>query len=249
MWSKRKKASGLRFCITATELPYDDLFEYREFTLAVSKLSQFRWFSANASRPEPSAVGLVHRTDIIYGDGREKPLLPFTLNFDTAPVLEKSSDSHLGGGFCDRFEWDRSRETKYTAAFPHYFLKLNLADPGGAIFDAFAAAFERGVISGYSYVHLRCIKSDATYAPVKAARGQMGDSSACLNARRELLQQIEQGKGTLPSVVFDHVAFDDNCLSKAPIWSWQWEGDDVADDVTGSMYQSKAVAKYRKSQG
>jgi hypothetical protein len=165
---------------------------------------------------------LVHDTN---GDGQ--PLLPVEVEFSFSQRHEE--------GYAGRGEvWkDLVHETV------SYKARFYICDPERRLYDQFVRAFEHAVMSGNSFVHLVLRRERKSY--IKDNR----EREAAIKARREelaaLMKQVDAGLADMPSVEFDHVAFDDMLVLKAPAWSHAWK----EETRFGSTFHDHKTAMWR----
>lgn len=222
MFRKKQTQSTLRYCQRATELPYDDLSEYREFSVAVVRISQFRDFPHPRDDAAPCAMGLLDGS-ATFLDGSEEPMLPVKIAFhdEVAPA-----GGHVGNGWMDQH---------YGAKENFFVLRLSIADPGHKLFKQVNSALERAAISKERFLHLRFRRSEET-KPFETK--SVADSVDTTNG---ILKAIEAGEAKFPRIVFDEVLFHDELRLAAEPWAWAWNELDAG----GARFRSPGVAKWR----
>lgn len=224
MFRKKTDVSAFRFCQSATELPYAELMDYRECTVAVSKLSRFQPFPPRDAQHPAEAFGIVH-SGSIFDDGSETPLLPVEIVFLPQPAR------------CRELGFAHLEQRAFEPNPLWYVLRVQIADPDGSIFAGVETAFKNAVMSGNRFMHLRLAKSHTLFP--------LEDKSESLSydERQAFLRGVDAGTGKLASMTFDEVLFHDQLTTEGPAWSHQW-----ADDPRHQSLFAKGVEKYRASQ-
>ena len=222
LFGKKTRHSSLRFCKHAVELPL--LFDMPVITVAISRLAQSRHFPAKArQRDGGTAYGLLHSW------GFERPVLPVEIEFSDYVPDERN---RIAWGWATTI--DANEE-------PHYILQVHVSDPDRAIFDAVQEAMMRAALSNYQYFHVE-FRHD--YLNRRGTREKMPDYTKKGQEREAMLRAVDNGDAKLPDLTFDEIAFADAVTTRAPMWSWDFW------NVVGqnsSIYQSAAVARYRKA--
>jgi hypothetical protein len=221
--SKRPKAPDSRFCLRPTEVPYAQLYSYDHFIVALSKISTTRaWPVGSYSSDGPVAYGLLHGSHTFPDHGVEEPLLPVQVSFGE-----------------DRFHPEQFGSAHFDRSLTHgiYVLNVRINDPEGSIAAAFETAMERAIVSGFDFMHLRCVKDRDPAKPHRT------DYSAQIKEDRSFLLQVEAGEAEFGRILFDRVFFDDGLTTKAPSWSWGWNGWEF--DLP--RFKSRATAKWRRN--
>jgi hypothetical protein len=218
---KAAEVSSSRFCMRAEELPYAHVYRYGRFTVAISKLSIPQSWPSRG-REDVKAYGLLHGS-MTFDDGMEEPVLPVELTF----WEDRFDPERFGSAHFDRSSNDGA-----------YVLNVLINDRTGDVLRAFAAAMERAVASGYSFMHVHCVKDRERDAPAKQ------DWRTQMDTDREFLRRVESGDAELESLEFDRVLFEAPHVTKAPSWTWAWEGWEFDQP----RFQSKATAKWRRKQ-
>lgn len=225
MFSRKVKAgeaSSSRFCVRPAELPYAQLYRYDHFVVAVSKLAMTRgWPAGSYSSDGPIAYGLLHGSQTrSYGRAQE-PLLPVEVRFERHCLYpERFGIANL----------DRSSED---GAF---MLTVSINDPDGSIAGAFDTALQRAIISGFDFMHLRCVKDRDPANPHRT------DYAAQIKEDRDFLLEVEAGEAEFAQIIFDRIFFDDGLTTKAPSWSWSWNGFELDQP----RFTSKATSRWRR---
>lgn len=144
----RRAISALRFCQTPEELPLAQLYDFRRFEIAISRVEQSRRFpEPDWLLEQPRAIGLLHAGGV-FDDGTATPVLPVALHFDVSPDAPAKLGC-LGEGILDCLGFDDAR---------HYVLDFTIADPAAEIFATVSRALERAALGGYNYTHLHCVR-------------------------------------------------------------------------------------------
>lgn len=212
----RRQASAGRFCRSPFELPYDLLYRYRHFTVAVASYSFWRtWPSHDITYDGPVAHGVLH-------GGRsypevDEPSLPVEVRFYT----RKPFSAAFGVAHFNRSSMD---------ADATYLLHVDIADPTGAIAAEFQAAMSRAISSGHSFKHLHCFpRRDAVES----------DQAEWDEQRSALLSRVDAGEASLPNIDLDRIQFEDDLTTNAPAWAWAWK------DWNFDRFQNPKVARWR----
>lgn len=221
--SKTTKHSTLRFCQRATELPYGPLWSYREFTVAISRTSQFKVFPSEGRASNPQAIGILHGSSTFH-DGSEEPILPVRIEFEPDP---RGHDGHLGDGWLDKH---------YGQDEEFFVLELSIRDPGLKLFREFDQAVERAALSGFNYFHARFKKNEGTL-PLETD----GNFSKRYDQQGAHLKAVEAGEAGLKRVVCDEVLFWNRMTTKAPSWAYGWP----EYEMDAPAFQSAGTAKRR----
>jgi hypothetical protein len=224
MFGRKKRAAAVpdsRFCIRPAEVPYAWLYRYDHFVLALSKLSlQSEWSSGSLSG-ETAAYGLLHGSHTFPDRGTEEPLLPVEVTFGEDTYHPDS----LGLASLERTSDDGP-----------FVLYVGINDPDGSIATAFATAMQHAIISGRSFLHLRCVKSRSYERPLRT------DYALQFKEDQEFLKRVESGDAEFEQITFDRIFFDDQLITKAQQWSWDW----TAFEFEQARFKSKATAKWRR---
>ena len=211
-----------RFCLRPAELPYAQLYRYDHFVVAVSKLSMTRaWPAGSYSSDGPIAYGLLHGSHTFPDHRAEEPLLPVQVSFGE----DRFHPERFGSAHFDRSSKDGA-----------YVLYVQINDPDGSIAVAFDTAMQRAIISGFDFMHLRCVKDRDPANPHRT------DYAAQIKEDRDFLLQVEAGEAAFAQVFFDRIFFDDGLTTKAPSWSWSWNGWEFDQP----RFRSKATGRWRR---
>jgi hypothetical protein len=222
---KQKNASLLRFCERAIELPYGPLFSYREFTIAIARVSLFRSLPNPRGPIEPEAYGLLHGSSI-FQDGSEEPILPVKITFENRSYAA----AHFGSGYVDQHYYGDGKW--------FYFLNLTVDDPELGCFKVVDESFERAVMSGYRFMHVRCHKNYETKPNTKDTES----FSVRYQQQQAFLRSVDTGEAELPNVIFDEFLFHDELRGKAPSWSADWPDFEGG----GKGFFSRGTGKHRQ---
>lgn len=150
-------------------------------------------------------------------------MLPVVLTCDRFPSEEREQ---LGRAWFDRGGLDEGAV---------YLLYVDVADQDGQIGAALRTAFDRAIISGEKWKHVRCLRNlEPTVREPEEWRALQAADKAHLKA-------VDRGEARLGELGFDRLSFDDAATSTAPAWSWSWA--DWEFDRPG--YQHAPTAKWR----
>lgn len=224
MFRKKKDAAAVpdsRFCIRPAELPYAQLYRYDHFVVAVSRLSLNNVWSMGSLSGETAAYGLLHGSNTYPDRGTEEPLLPVEVTF--------GEDHHNP----ERFACASLERTSENGPF---VLHVGINDPDGSIATAFTTAMQRAIISGYDFMHLRCVKTRTSRVAHRT------DYAVMTKEDRDFLRQVEAGDAEFELITFDKIFFNDGLTTKAPHWTWDW----TEFDFEPARFKSRATAQWRR---
>lgn len=222
MFGKKPEYSSLRFCKTATELPYSTLVRFRPLTIALARVETEHTIPSRGGELAPRAYGVLHGSSTFF-DGSAEPMLPVEMSFYRSVSGDRFATGHVSEhfGYSDQFQ----------------VLRISVRDETGSTFAAVQSAITNACLSKERFCHVRLFKDD-----FKVDRSSV-DFRVRHAEDQAFLQKVDAGEEDFPELVFDGLAFENNLCSHGPEWAWSWP----AFEQGGARFYDKGTAKWRRS--